>query len=61
MSEVKDEMIKIIQTQPENATFEEILKELAFEKMIQSGLMDAQADRIISNDKMRENIKSWGK
>jgi ribosomal protein S3AE len=38
MSAVKEKMTEVIQNQPEDATYEEILRELAFEQMIVRGL-----------------------
>lgn len=38
MSSIKDRMTEIIQEQPEDATYEEILRELAFHKMVERGL-----------------------
>ncbi len=42
MSAVKERMTALIQDQPEDATHEEILRELAFEQMIASGLKDSR-------------------
>lgn len=38
MSVVKERMTELIQTQPEDSSYEEILKELAFGQMIERGL-----------------------
>jgi len=35
-------MTKIIQEQPEDASYEEILRELAFERMVERGLEDSR-------------------
>jgi predicted transcriptional regulator len=36
--------------QPDDATYEEIMRELAFERMIERGLSDSRAGRVISDD-----------
>lgn len=42
MSDVKERMIEVIQEQPEDSSYEEILKELAFEQMVDRGLRDSR-------------------
>ena len=45
MSAVKERMTEVIQDQPEDASYEEILRELSFEKMIERGLEDSRDGR----------------
>jgi hypothetical protein len=54
-------MTEIIKKQPDDATYEEILRELAFERMIQRGLKDSRMGKVISNDEMRQRIAKWRK
>jgi len=61
MSAVKERMADVIQNQPEDATYEEILRELAFEKMIVSGLRDSREGKTISNDEMKRRLSAWQK
>jgi predicted transcriptional regulator len=61
MSIVKERMAEVICNQPEDATYNEILKELAFEKMINNGLEDSRAGKTISNENMKNRINSWQK
>ncbi|AUL99876.1 hypothetical protein [Pseudothauera hydrothermalis] len=49
----------VIDAQPEDATFEEILRELAFERMIERGLADARAGRTVSHEEALRSIRSW--
>lgn len=58
---VKVQMVDVIQKQPEDASYEEIMRELAFERMVQRGLDDSRAGRTISSKEMARRIKSWGK
>ncbi|NQE53656.1 hypothetical protein C5S29_08685 [ANME-1 cluster archaeon GoMg3.2] len=57
MSSVKDRMAEIIQEHPEVATYEEIMRELAFERMVERGLADSRTGRVISNEEMARQIE----
>ena len=61
MSTAKDELTRLIQGQPEDATPEEIIRELAFHLMVQRGLADVGANRKISNEEMERRIRSWAR
>lgn len=56
---VKDKMKEIIDNQPEDASYEEIIRELAFSRMIDQGLKDVHEERVISNKEMEQKIRSW--
>jgi len=47
---------KIIQSLPDDSSYDEILKELAFAKMIEQGLDDSENNRVISNEEMKQKI-----
>lgn len=50
-------MIEVIQDQPEDASYEQIFLELAFEQMINRGLIDAREGKVLSNgDMLVKNI-----
>lgn len=61
MSAVKEKMKEVIQSQPDDASYEEIMRELAFERMITRGLEDSRQGRVISNEEMESRIRSWRK
>lgn len=61
MSIVKERMTELIQAQPEDSSFDEILRELAFEQMIERGLEDSQEGKTISNEEMKRRISAWQK
>jgi predicted transcriptional regulator len=61
MSKAKEELKKLIEEQPEDCSREEIVRELAFHVMVERGLSDSDAGRIISNDEMARRIRSWQK
>ncbi len=58
MLSAKEQMAKIIQKQPDDSSYDEVLRELAFARMIEHRLEVSQANRIISNDEMKHRIKS---
>lgn len=61
MSTVKEKMTEVIQSQPDDASYEEIMRELAFERMVTHGLEDARSDRVLSNEEMERRIRTWRK
>ena len=56
-----DEMTKLIQDQPDDSSYDEILRELAFNLMVQRGLADSDKGRTISNEEMQRRIRTWQK
>ncbi|MCB9953843.1 MAG: hypothetical protein H6824_22950 [Planctomycetaceae bacterium] len=61
MSLAKETMIDIIGRQPEDSTYEEILRELAYAQMIQRGLQDSAAGKTVSDAEIKQRIESWRK
>ncbi len=61
MSSAKDEMTEIIAQQPDDSSYDEILRELAYARMVQRGLEDADACRTVSDDEIKRKIESWRK
>ena len=59
MSSAKDELTRLIQEQPADSSREEIVRELAFHVMIERGLADSDARRVLSNEDMARRIRSW--
>jgi predicted transcriptional regulator len=49
----------VIDAQPEDASYEEILRELVFERMVERGLADVRADRSVSHEDALRRIRSW--
>jgi hypothetical protein len=52
-------MTKIIQEQPEDSSYDEILRELAFVRMNERWLEDSHAHYTISNQEMKRRIRTW--
>ena len=58
---VKEKMAEIINELPDDSTYDEILRELAFRRMIERGLKNSSEEKTVSNDEMDRRIKSWQK
>lgn len=58
MSNFKEKMTEVIQSQPEDATYEEIMRELAFDRMIERGLSDSRSGRLVTNEDQARVAKS---
>ena len=56
MVSAKDEMTRIIQAQPDDSSYEELLRELAFSRMVEHGLQDSLSGRTISDEEMRKRM-----
>ena len=61
MGSVKEQMTKVIQEQPDDSSYDEILRELAFARMVERGLKDSKEGRTISNEDMERRIRPWQK
>lgn len=61
MSIAKEKMKEVIESFPDDATYEEILRELIFEKMVDRGMNDVRNSRDISNEEMHSRIRTWQK
>ena len=59
MQTVKEKITEIVSAQPDDATYEEIIRELAFERMIERGLSDIRSERVISDENMLHRIRTW--
>lgn len=59
MPSAKEQMVKIITEQPDDSSYEELLRELAFVRMIERGLSDSEAHRVVSNEDMNRRIRAW--
>ncbi|RJQ61537.1 MAG: hypothetical protein C4530_06175 [Desulfobacteraceae bacterium] len=57
----KERIKEIVENQPEDATYEEIVRELAFAGMVERGLKDVREGRVISNEEVGKRIRLWQK
>lgn len=61
MATVKERMKEVIQSQPDDASFEEIFRELALERMVNRGMADFREGRVLSGDELERRIRTWQK
>jgi ribosomal protein S3AE len=59
METAKQKMAEVIQAQPDDSSYEEIMRELAFERMVERGLEDSRKARTITNEEMEHRIRTW--
>ena len=50
---------RVIETLPQDSSYNEIIRELIFDKMIKSGLEDSENNNLISNEEMKNKIEKW--
>jgi hypothetical protein len=53
----KDRMRSLVESQPDNATFDEIMRELVFARRVERGLSDSRSRRVITNEEMGKRIR----
>ena len=54
-------MSEIIARQPEDSSYEGIMRELAYARMVERGLADADAGRTVTQREVRSRVDSWQK
>ncbi len=59
MSSAKEAMSEIVAQQPDDSSYDEILRELVYAGMLQRGLEDSDAARTQSDDEVKRKIDSW--
>jgi len=52
----KERVKEVIDAQPDDASYEEIVRELKFEQMVERGLHDAREGRTLSDEEMGRRI-----
>lgn len=61
MPNVKERVSEIVDALPDDSSFDEVLRELAFSRMVERGLEDSRQNRIITNEEMEHRIRTWQK
>ena len=59
MSTAKEDLGQLIAQQPDDSSYEELVRELAFSVMVRRGLADSDAGHTISNEDMQRRIRAW--
>jgi len=61
MTTAKEAMVDIISRQPDDSSYDALLRELAYARMIQRGLQDAAEGRVENDANAKSTIDSWQK
>ena len=59
MGTAKEHIAEIVKRQPDDSSYDDIVRELAFDLMVQRGLKDSDEGRTVSNEEMGSRIKAW--
>ena len=59
MSTAKEQITALVQQLPDESSFDEIVRELAFHVMIERGLKDSDEGHTTSNEEMHARINTW--
>lgn len=57
----KERILVLVEQQPDDSSFEQILQELSFARMVERGLADADAGRVLSHKDVVREMKTWSK
>jgi len=55
----KDKIKHLVDAQPDDASYDEILRELSFKRMVDRGLKDVREEKTIANEEMGKRIRLW--
>ncbi len=59
MLSVKDSAKKIINDLPDDVSYNELIKELVFKRMVERGIQDSQKNKIITDEELEKEIEKW--
>ena len=59
MATAKEHIADILNRQPDDSSYDDLVRELAFDLMVQRGLKDSDERRTITNEEMERRIKTW--
>ncbi len=55
----KERILKLVRALPDDNSFDEILRELAFVRMVDRGLADVDRGRTTDTAELRERVRQW--
>jgi len=61
MCTAKEQITELVKKQPDDSSYDEIIRELAFDLMVQRGLKNSDEGHTIPNEEMHRRIKTWQK
>ncbi|MBU0693159.1 MAG: hypothetical protein KKC11_00595 [Candidatus Omnitrophica bacterium] len=59
MLSIKDNAKKIIDDLPDDASYDELIKELLFKCMVERGIRDSKNNKITSDEELGREIEKW--
>ncbi|MFH1288324.1 MAG: hypothetical protein ABII25_06470 [bacterium] len=59
MLSIKESTKKIVDDMPDDISYDELIRELLFKRMVERGIMDSQKNKITSDEELGEEIKKW--
>lgn len=59
MNAVKQQVIKIIQDLPEEATMDDVMEELYFKLQVDAGLKELDEDKGVSHEEVQKQMAPW--
>ena len=57
----KEKVRELVESQPDDASYDDIVRELAFDRMVERGLKDSREGHHVSNEEMGRRIATWQK
>jgi len=57
-ADAKATILRIVGEQPDESTYDEILRELAFHRVVEHGLA-GDRDRTVGTEEVRRRLRSW--
>jgi len=61
MATAKEHLTQLIAQQPDDSSYEELIRELALALMVERSLRDSDEGRTISSEELRSRIDTWVK
>ena len=59
MLSIKDSAKKIIDNMPDDVSYDELIKELLFKRMVERGIADSDKNKITSDEEFGKEIEKW--
>lgn len=61
MATAKERMIHILKEQPDDSSYDDLLREIVFARMIERGLQDSENGSVIDSEDVAEQIRTLAK
>jgi hypothetical protein len=57
MATAKEQLSELIKRLPDDSSYDDLVREIAFDLMVKRGLKDSDEGRVVTNDQMHRRIK----